>query len=141
MKASRSASTRRSCSALLLACALAGSCAPQVEVVLVRGNLEGRPTFVKFQIGQRGVDGVQEFGPFDPDAIPQEQFASVPPGVEFFIDVIGCKEADPALCIEPSSFTARGCTGFITIDPDAVNVIEIVVDNPVDGDERCPPAP
>ena len=122
---------------VVLACV---ACQPQVEIILVRApGFEATPEFVKFQVKERGLD-VVEFGPFNLSAIPDEQFAPVTPGAEFYIDVIGCPDGDPALCVEAGSFNARGCTGFITVGKDENKSIEIVIDNAVNGDAICPPS-
>ena len=144
MKASRGAWIRAACSATAIIVVAAGAgagCQPQLEIVLVRAaDLEGRPTFVKFQVGQRGQEGVAEFGPFDVDAIPDEQFAPVTPGTEFFIDVIGCPDGDAANCRDAANFTARGCTPFMTLGRDEVTTVTIEVHNAPAGDVLCPPS-
>lgn len=148
MTVSHGASTRRGFNGsamcalgVALGVALGAACQPQVEIILVRAaGFEATPEFVKFQVKQRGVDGVDEFGPFDLDAIPDEQFAPVAPGTEFSIDVIGCPAPEPQDCVEPGSFNARGCTPtFISVGKDEVKSIEIAIDNAVNGDAICPP--
>jgi hypothetical protein len=137
MKASRGASIPAAYSALVLSCA---ACQPQIEIVLVKdADLVSAPPFVKFQVKERGAQDVAEFGPFDISAIPSEQFAPVVPGTEFFIDVIGCGDGDPALCVESNSFNARGCTDFMTLAKAEVRSIEITLHNAAAGDLLCPP--
>ncbi len=144
MKASRSAWIRASSSsALLLAVALTG-CAPQLEIELVKDPALGQvPGFVKFQMGRRDRvnNEVAEFGPFDTNAIPDEQFAPIEPDIEFFIDVIGCNSGVAAECAENGQFNARGCTGFISLARDEVRTERIVVKGAVEGDAECPPPP
>ena len=144
MRDSRGASTPLASRALLalVAAVAASACQPQVEIVLVRAaGFDATPEFVKFQVKERGAPAAGEFGPFDLDAIPDEQFAPVVPGTEFYIDVIGCPAPEPENCVEPGSFNARGCTPtFISIGKDEVKSIEIVIDNAVNGDAICPPA-
>ena len=144
MRASRGASTRRAFSRFseLALVALAASCQPQVEVILVRAEgFAGTPEFVKFQVKERGANTVEEFGPFDLDAIPDEQFAPIVPGTEFYIDVIGCPQPEPENCVDPGSFNARGCTPtFISLGKDEVRSVEIVMNDSVAGDAICPPA-
>lgn len=144
MKASRSASTRVVFSSVVLALiALAGGagCAPQLIIVLEKEGLAQAPGFVKFQMGERDkAPEVQEFGPFDTAAIPDEQFAPIVPETEFFIDVIGCTDGNPDNCNEPAEFNARGCTPYMTLPRDAVDVEVIIkVKGAVEGDAECPP--
>jgi hypothetical protein len=144
MRASRLRSTRlASNSALLFLVGAVASvgCAPQLEIVLVKDPaLANVPGFVKFQMGERDkAPEVQEFGPFDTFAIPDEQFAPIVPNTEFFIDVIGCVDGVPDSCNEPAEFNARGCTPYITLGRDEVRTETITVKGAVEGDAECPP--
>lgn len=142
MKGSRGRSTRRGSRTLCALSALGAlGCQPQLEVVLVRApGFVGNFEFVKFQVKERGAEAAQEFGPFDFNAIPDEQFAPVVPNTEFYIDVIGCQESAPEDCADPLTFNARGCTQtFITLGKDETKTVEIVMDNAVNGDVLCPP--
>lgn len=146
MKASRSGWTPVACKLavfLMLMGAMTG-CAPQLIIALVKDPaLQQSPTFVKFQIGERPtVPEVVEFGPFDTNAIPDEQFAPVEPGIEFFVDVIGCPDGDPVNCVDAASFNARGCTPYITMGRDeADRTVTITVKGALEGDAECPPPP
>lgn len=141
MRDSRGASIRHAFELVALAL-LSGACQPQVEIILVRApGFEATPEFVKFQVKERAAPAAKEFGPFDLDAIPDEQFAPVVPGTEFYIDVIGCPAPEPENCVEAGSFNARGCTPtFISVAKDEVKSIEIAIDNAVNGDAICPPS-
>jgi hypothetical protein len=141
MKASRSAWIRASFSSAALVALLCGACAPQLEIILVKDPaLADAPSFVKFQMGERDkAPEVQEFGPFDTNAIPDEQFAPIVPDTLFFIDVIGCTDGVPANCVEPAQFNARGCTPFISLGRDEVRTERITVKGAVEGDAECPP--
>lgn len=120
----------------------AGACAPQLVITLEKDPaLTQAPGFVKIQMGERGqAPEVSEFGPFDTAAIPDDQFAPIVPGTEFFIDVIGCNEGDAEKCNEPAEFNARGCTPYISLGRDEVSrEVIIIVKGAVEGDAECPP--
>lgn len=98
------------------------------------------PNFVLFQVGERlTFPEVSQFGPFDVNAIPDEQFAPVEPGAEFYIDVIGCSDGAVDACDQGSEFTARGCTEYMVLQRDEIATIRIVVELPTAGDTHCPP--
>lgn len=117
-------------------------CAPQLEIVLVKApDLPASPPFVKFQVHERDKAEPAEFGPFSTGAIPDEQFAPVVPGTPFFIDVVGCQQAEPAECVEPERFVARGCSDFLSLQRDEARNVVIEVHGAAEGAALCPPAP
>lgn len=125
----------------LLSAALAAGCGPQLEIVLVKApDLAASPPFVKFQVHELDDAEPAEFGPFSTSAIPDEQFAPVVPGTVFYIDVIGCQQAEPEECAEPDRFVARGCTELFSLERDEVKRVVIEVHGAAEGAALCPPA-
>ena len=139
MRALLSPSTRAVFSVIAVALATSSSCGAQLTIALVRANdLAETPPFVKLLFATS--QGTQpESGPYPTAQIPREQFEPIPPGTRFFIDVIGCRTADPLQCVLPQTFVARGCTEVIAIDKRDNQIADITLHTPEIGARNCPP--
>ena len=125
---------------LLGATGLAPACQPQLTLVLVRAeDLAATPPFVKLLIRQLDETQADVFGPFEVHAFPDEQLAPVPPGSQFFIDVVGCQTGAAAECEDTASFVARGCSDILTLERDSAEQVEIEVHSAAQGATLCPP--
>jgi hypothetical protein len=114
---------------------------PGVVLVLRPADgLAGPPDFVRF-VFESAEGDEHEVGPFAFANIPAEDFAGIPPGVSFAVDVIGCLTNDPAECVDPGSFVVRGCRGGLSRTRDQVLEVEIEILPAVEGNAVCPASP
>jgi hypothetical protein len=117
-------------------------CAPQVELVLVRGEgLEIAPSFIRLLVRPDGAERSLEYGPYTLTAVPAEEFADVPIGTLFYVDVFGCGDQVADNCNEEIEYTARGCSPFVERERDEDLELRIEIFPPDVGNQRCPPAP
>lgn len=126
---------------VLLVCAWAASCSPQLEVVVVRAEgFTGPVQYVKLHVVAEGRSDPEVYGPFSTDAVLDEQFAAVPPETAFYIDIMGCLGPKPEECDDDVEFIARGCSAWQTLTGnETTRRVEVELDRAVVGAERCPP--
>jgi hypothetical protein len=101
----------------------------------------GTPAFLKFEVEKLADTKPKTFGPFDFKAVPPGNFAEVPPGTKFMIDVFGCPDSKAADCIDdqPDTLLARGCTDYFSITKDDGQEITIILHDPTLETGKCPP--
>ncbi len=128
-----------------LSCVLAAlvaltGCGEQLQLVLTRGDdLKAAPPFIRFDVLNLAQKTVEQYGPYEKGSTPTEDFAEIPPGDLFLIDVIGCATADASKCVDPAKFLARGCTAKQKLDRGEQRTLEIKLHQATAPDiESCP---
>jgi hypothetical protein len=127
----------------LLVALVSSGCGSQLTIHLegAKDLNGGEPAFVKIDVEKASDTKPTDFGPFAFGTIPGGNFAEVPPGTKFYIDIIGCPGPSKTDCPDnqPDTFIARGCTTYFTLNKDDGQDITIIVHDPTDGAKICPP--
>lgn len=119
----------------------AASCpgpAAELRIQLERGagaTLEGLSA-LRFVVRDLETDTPAVYGPIPLDGNRRYRLsAEVTPGVDFYVDVLGCSSADTC---EGESFIARGCTSVLNIETDTAVDIALF-DRAQPEAAACPP--
>jgi len=118
---------------------LAGCEGPQVTIALSKSpDLLVAPNFVRFAFFLEDEEEPLEAGPFGAGAIPASNFAAIPPGVSFSVDVIGCASIERDACEDETSFVGRGCEGPFTLQRGEQQTIDVELQPNAVGNAACP---
>ncbi len=121
-------------------CSTSGCPGPAAElrIDLVRGadaTLQGLAA-LRFVVRDLAADAPEVYGPIELEGDRRYRLAAtVTPGVDFYVDVMGCTGVDAC---EGDDYIARGCTSVLNVDTDtAVDIALFDRDQP--DAAACPP--
>ena len=112
--------------------------AAELRIELVRGDgasLDGLGA-LRFVVRDLDADAPEVYGPISLEGDRRYRLtATVTPGVDFYVDVLGCTSADAC---DGDAFIARGCTSVLSIATDTAVTIALFDREQPDAD-ACPP--